>query len=82
MDVFRVILCERRVIAARLFRMLMCTSWARLKPTREEVSEQLKAAHNTLCLPMQSGPKNPEVLRNARESLFKPSLLDSSAARE
>ena len=81
-DVFQHNLATRRVIDAWRVDMLTWPSWARLKRTREERAGPLRAAHKTLCLPMQSGPKSPELPRNARGSLFKPSLLDSGAARE
>ena len=82
LDVFQHILATRRVIDAWRVGILTWPSWARWKRTGEEHAEPLRAAHKTLSLPMQSGPKSPELPRNARESLLKPSLLDPGAARE
>ena len=82
LDVFLDNLATRRVIAARRVHMLTWPSWARLKRTRKAVSERLRAAHNSLCLPMQSGPKSPAWPSECCESPFKPILLDSGAARE
>ena len=82
LDVFQHNLATRRVIDAWRVGMLTWPSWARLKRTREEDAEPLRAAHKTLCLPMQSPGHGPERASEGRGSLFKLSLLDSGAARE
>ena len=57
-------------------------SWARLKRAREAASEPLRAAGCKLYQPAPSGPKCPEVLRNAPARPFRPTLLDTGAAND